>query len=203
MIESRKLLLIFVKNPVLGKVKTRLASTMGDEKALNVYNQLLAHTVEVTKNVKADKAVFYSDYIDSNDIWPDNYYQKCLQQGRDLGQRMLQAFKWAFEQQYQQVVIIGSDCPQLTTSLIHQAFESLLSTQVVIGPAADGGYYLLGMRALIPELFIDKVWSSSEIFAVTVADLHRQQILFTELQILHDVDYEEDLFLMDVFKRGH
>jgi rSAM/selenodomain-associated transferase 1 len=194
--EPRKLLLIFVKNPQLGKVKTRLARTVGDKKALEVYLQLLNHTVYITKDVQVDKAVFYADFIDWADIWPNELYQKQLQQGHDLGQRMQQAFEWAFRQSYAQIVITGSDCPQLTTAIIQQAYEALRTHQVVIGPAADGGYYLLGMNSLIPDLFADKKWSSPTVLSSTLADLHRLQIPYFTLPTLHDIDQEEDLYLL-------
>jgi rSAM/selenodomain-associated transferase 1 len=192
-----RLLLIFVKNPQPGKVKTRLARTIGDARALEVYRQLLKHTVQITREVQADKAVFYTEFIEDQDIWPDDLYQKYLQQGDDLGQRMQQAFSQAFGQGYDQVAIIGSDCPQLTTAIIQEAFTALQTNQVVIGPAADGGYYLLGMRTLIPELFAGKKWSSPSVLPDTLTDLQRLQLLYYKLPILHDVDQEEDLYLLD------
>jgi uncharacterized protein len=194
--EPRKLLLIFVKNPVPGKVKTRLARTIGETKALYVYNQLLDYTASITREVQADKAVFYSDFLDSKDIWPDEIYLKQVQQGHDLGQRMQQAFCWAFGQLYEQVVIIGSDCPQLTSAIIHQAFEALNTAEVAIGPAADGGYYLLGLKRNIPQLFTNKTWSSPTVFAATLADLQALRAPYTLLPVLQDIDRAEDLFLL-------
>jgi rSAM/selenodomain-associated transferase 1 len=193
---TRKLLLIFIKNPVLGKVKTRLARTLGDAKALDVYLQLLNHTLLVTKDVDADKAVFYTDFVDRQDMWPDDSYQKQLQQGQDLGQRMQGAFKWAFEKQYEQVVIVGSDCPQLTTAIIEQAFAQLDTSKVVLGPAADGGYYLLGMTTLVPRLFNNKNWSTVTVLSDTLADLQILQLSYSTLPTLHDVDHAEDLPLL-------
>jgi rSAM/selenodomain-associated transferase 1 len=193
---TRKLLLIFIKNPVLGKVKTRLARTLGDAKALDVYLQLLNHTLLVTKDVAADKAVFYTDFVDRQDMWPDDLYQKQLQQGQDLGQRMQGAFEWAFEKQYGQVVIIGSDCPQLTTAIIEQAFAQLDTSKVVLGPAADGGYYLLGMTTLVPRLFNNKNWSTVTVLSDTLADLQILQLSYSTLPTLHDVDHAEDLPLL-------
>lgn len=193
---TRRLLLIFVKNPVLGKVKTRLARTIGNKKALEVYLQLLKHTVQITSHADCNKAVFYSDFIEENDSWPDTMYQKQVQQGNDLGQRMLHAFIWAFGQQYGHVIIIGSDCPQLSTSVIQDAFEHLQTSDAVIGPAADGGYYLLGMKRLIPELFSNKIWSSTSVLADTTEDLQRLQVSYKQLLTLYDVDEEKDLALL-------
>lgn len=196
MSQPRRLLLIFVKNPIKGKVKTRLARTMGENSALQIYEQLLAYTVNITKEVHTDRAVFYSDFVEENDIWPNEHYLKQVQQGADLGRRMENAFCWAFEQLYQQVVIIGSDCPELTTRIIHQAFDALATANVVIGPATDGGYYLLGLVKSIPELFINKAWSSPTVFNSTLADLHKLHKAYTLLPTLQDVDREEDLALL-------
>lgn len=197
MTEPRKLLLIFVKNPLPGKVKTRLARTIGEAKALEIYQQLLLHTVAITKEVNTDKAVFYSDFIGESDIWPEAIYQKYVQQGTELGQRMENAFCWAFWQRYEQVVIIGSDCPQLTATIIHQAFEALQTSQVVIGPAVDGGYYLLGLKSNVSQLFTNKAWSSPTVFTSTIADLQKLQLCYKLLPLLHDIDHEEDLALLD------
>ena len=92
MISQKQLLIIFIKNPELGKVKTRLAKTMGEKKALEIYKSLLSHTHAITKNVNTDKAVFYSDYVDHSDQWEDSIYLKKVQKGSNLGERMLNAF---------------------------------------------------------------------------------------------------------------
>jgi hypothetical protein len=196
MSQPRRLLLIFVKNPIKGKVKTRLAQTMGETRALHIYEQLLAYTVTITKEVHTDKAVFYSDFLQENDIWPNEVYLKQVQQGADLGRRMENAFCWAFEQRYQQVVIIGSDCPELSTHIIHQAFDALATADVVIGPATDGGYYLLGLIKNIPELFTNKTWSSPTVLESTLGDIHKLCKTYTLLPTLQDVDREEDLALL-------
>src|SRR5258705_7043949 len=107
---SQELLMIFVKNPVEGKVKTRIAKTMGPKKALQIYSQLLEHTHQVSKNIPVDKAVFYTDEITNGDIWDTGNFIKYKQEGSDLGKRMLNAFKFAFGKNYRKVVVIGSDC---------------------------------------------------------------------------------------------
>lgn len=131
--KSKNLLLIFTRNPKLGKVKTRLAKTIGDEAALDVYKHLLNHTKQVTKNLSCDKAVYYSVKVRENDIWDATTYQKHLQNGNDLGIRMLNAFQQAFSTGYEKVVIIGSDLPDLTSEHINEAFEKLNSNDVVMG----------------------------------------------------------------------
>ena len=204
---SDNLLMIFVKNPELGKVKTRLASTIGEEKALEVYKTLLAHTSTIVNSIGFDKAVFYSDSITHNDLWNNEKFQKYLQQGEDLGEKMLSAFTFAFAIGYKNVVIIGSDCIQLTAKIIEEAFELLIpaclpagqagpadrSNDVVIGPAKDGGYYLLGMNKLYKELFQNKKWSSENVLLDTLIDLKKRNVPYKLLETLSDVDHEEDL----------
>lgn len=192
MTDSR-LLMIFVKNPVLGKVKTRLAHTVGNEKALSVYLQLLAHTSTITSAITCNRVIFYADFIGLHDHWSERLYKKQLQQGRNLGERMHHAFAWAFGNEYKQVVIIGSDCFELSTAHINKAFDLLNSNDAVIGPAADGGYYLLGLTKLWPEIFSNKSWSSASVFADTMFDFQKLKIRVAQLEMLHDIDTEEDL----------
>ncbi len=191
MIHSKSCLLVFTKNPILGKVKTRLAKTVGEERALVIYKALLAHTLGITEGLPCHKKVFYTDFIDENDFWKG--YQKNLQAEGDLGDKMKAAFAQAFQEGYEQVVIIGSDCFELTTQDIEKAFEALQSSQVVIGSAPDGGYYLLGMTYLIPQIFEQKKWSTADVFPSTLADLKQLNIEPVLLPQRNDVDEWEDL----------
>ena len=190
---SKSLLIIFVKNPELGKVKTRLAASLGNEAALAIYRQMLRKTREVTRPVPVDKVVYYSESIDHNDLWENNYYQKACQQGSDLGERMKNAFQKPFAEGYESVCIIGSDCMEISSSLIKEAFEKLQSSDAVIGPSQDGGYYLLGMNRFIPQLFKNKAWSTDTVFASTLHDLNAPGMSYCELPVLNDVDTVEDL----------
>ena len=193
---SQELLLIFVKNPALGKVKTRLAATIGDQRALQVYQQLLERTRTVTLPLGSDKSVYYTPVVQHDDLWDEAHYQKVQQSAGDLGERMLRAFEAGFAQGYQRVCIIGSDCYQLTTAVLQRAFDALATHDLVIGPSTDGGYYLLGMRELHPELFRDKHWSTVSVRKDTVADAERKQLRWWELPTLSDVDEEADLKTM-------
>ena len=153
-------LIIFVRNPEAGKVKTRLAATVGDEKALHIYKQLLDHTLTITKNMAVEKYVFYAGEISQTDMWKEARYSRLLQKEADLGEKMRTAFETVFLNGHAKVIIIGSDCIELTTEIFNQAFENLDEYDAVIGPANDGGYYLLGMKSLHAELFINKPWST-------------------------------------------
>ncbi|MDP5139516.1 MAG: DUF2064 domain-containing protein, partial [Spirosomaceae bacterium] len=116
-------LIIFIKNPELGKVKTRLAATVGDEKALDVYCQLLKHTRNTTQPLPIDKHLFYSSFIDEDDMWAEDVYSKHLQtQTNDLGQKMYDAFMFLHDNEYEKVVIIGSDCLDLDSNVLREAY---------------------------------------------------------------------------------
>lgn len=184
-------LLIFVKNPKKGQVKTRLAQTVGDDEALRIYLELLKHTRQLATQTKAVRQIHYSHFIDANDDWAIPVFEKHLQYGEDLGQRMAKAFQTAF-QTASKVVIIGSDCASLTTEVIQQAFDALDTADFVVGPAQDGGYYLLGMSAYLPFVFDDIEWSTESVFTRTIEHINAHQKSYTLLPTLSDIDYEED-----------
>lgn len=185
------LLMVFVRNPQLGAVKTRLAATVGDELALEIYMELMRYTAEVTQKVLVDKKVLYSKKIEENDIWGKMNFSKELQTTGDLGQRMEKAFTTAFEQGYKKVLILGSDLYKLKASHIEKALQQLDEKEVVIGPAQDGGYYLLGFKKNIPELFCNKSWGTSKLLKETLNDLKTKSIALMEP--LNDIDDFEDL----------
>ncbi|MEO6549029.1 MAG: TIGR04282 family arsenosugar biosynthesis glycosyltransferase [Ferruginibacter sp.] len=186
-------LIIFAKNPEAGKVKTRLAAAIGNEAALAVYHQLLFHTVSATQYLPLDKFVFYSDYIQQEDIWCNKNYFKELQQGIDLGERMKNAFASVFKKGYEKVTIIGTDCPCLNAEIIVNAFAYLQYNDVVIGPAEDGGYYLLAMDKLHQQLFEGIEWSTGNVLNATISKCDALQLKHYLLPILNDVDEEKDL----------
>ena len=185
------LLMVFVRNPQLGTVKTRLATTVGDKVALEIYIELMRHTAEVTHKVSADKKVFYSEKIEQHDVWTEMNFSKALQTKGTLGQRMENAFRTAFEKGYKKVLILGSDLYSLKTSHIEKALHQLDKKEVVIGPAQDGGYYLLGLNKNLPALFCNKSWGTSTVLKETLNDLKLKSIFLIET--LNDIDNFEDL----------
>ena len=188
-----KALIIFIKNPVLGKVKTRLAATIGNVKAFEVYKKLLAHTQKITLLIDADKFLFYADFLKREDEWANDWFIKNLQKGSDLGERMYHAFEYTFLNKYQKVIIIGSDCIDLSASVIEDAYMLLDNTDVVIGPAKDGGYYLLGMKSLHQCLFKNVSWSTSQVLKQTLSICRSQHLNYSLLPTLTDIDVENDL----------
>jgi len=184
--------IVFVKNPEFGKVKTRLAATLGNEKALEIYLKLLHYTRAVLTEVKdTKKYVYYSSFIDTEDQWSNKIFEKRLQDQGDLGSRMTSAFHEVFKI-CNRVVIIGSDCPQLTSTHIEQAFQALESNDLVLGPSRDGGYYLLGMKKFYPELFQDIEWSTDTVFHETMRKAEKMELKVDRLEVLSDIDHAED-----------
>ena len=184
-------LLIFVKNPEKGKVKTRLAATVGDDKALRIYKELLRHTREVALAVNAKRYLFYSQQIQINDDWAKADFEKRLQVNGDLGVKMTAAFQEVLREQ-SGAIIIGSDCASLTSELVNEACEALNSYDFVIGPAMDGGYYLLGMNTFETRLFEDIEWSTESVCARTLKRINALGKQVYILPTLSDIDYEED-----------
>jgi|TARA_B100000809_G_scaffold101394_1_gene99944 rSAM/selenodomain-associated transferase 1 len=188
---SKNLLIVFTRNPELGKVKTRLAKTVGNAIALKIYTFLLERTRDIAVQVSADKAVYYSVKVRENDIWDTNNFQKHQQVGEDLGIRMLHAFKNGFKAGYEKVMIIGSDLYDLTAETIENAFIALKDNEVVIGPAEDGGYYLLGMNSLEEKVFKNKNWGTETVRKNTLEELKDKKVFL--LGELNDVDVFEDI----------
>ena len=188
-------LIVFVRHPELGKVKTRLANVIGDEQALAVYNLLLSHTRQITIPLNCRKFIYYTDQVIEHDIWTFPGYTKRQQFGADLGARMSNAFKELFDQGFKRVMIIGSDCYQLQTHVLEQAIDALNDNDVVVGPTFDGGYYLLGCNHYIPELFTDKEWSTDQVATQTISTISQLKLNHSLLEKLHDVDEAADLDL--------
>jgi rSAM/selenodomain-associated transferase 1 len=185
------LLMIFVKNPVLGRVKTRLAAETGDERALQIYQALLRHTRAVSAAIDHPKLIYYSDFLPEHDLWAGTHYHQGLQPAGDLGQRMATAFRDNL-QHYQRVVIIGADDPDLQASHLATAFEQLQHHDLVIGPATDGGYYLLGMTAFHPTLFQGIAWSTDQVRAQTLKQASEAGLSHYLLPEHNDIDTYQD-----------
>jgi len=190
---EKNLLLIFVKNPQFGKVKHRIAKLIGPKRTLRVYKELLKHTYTITHQLKVDKAVYYSNFIDSSDLWQNKIYQKYLQEGNDFGEKLLNAFAMGFSKNYQNIVFINNDCFELKTDTINEAYELLKTHKIVVGPTKDGNLYLLGMNVFYQELFMDKNWKSNTILQDTLIDLSNINASFKLLETLTDIDKPKDL----------
>lgn len=196
---SKKLLLIFTKNPELGKCKTRLAKSIGDTAALEVYKKLLQHTAKVTQDLSADKVVFYNIKPIDQDDFSSTHFSKKTQRGNDLGEKMSNAFQEGFQNNYEKVVIIGSDLYDLQTRDIDEAFLQLTHNDYVIGPAKDGGYYLLGMKKFTPEVFQEINWSTATVLKETLHILKNKKVAL--LTQKNDIDTIDDIKNIEVFQQ--
>ncbi len=188
---KENLLLIFVRNPELGRVKKRLAAKIGDEAALKVYEILLNHTASMTKDLHCQKIVFYSEKVEKGDIWQDEIFQKKKQHGQDLGERMKNAFDESFRAGFKNIIIIGSDLLELQKGDLEAAFLRLEKADFVIGPAEDGGYYLLGMKSLKSAIFEDIEWGTNTVFQKTIQKLGNVEVEILEEK--NDIDDFEDV----------
>ena len=191
--KDNALLIIFYRNPELGKVKTRLAASLGDAKAYSIYLLLGEHTMSITQNLAISKALYYSDHIDLHDNWANSKYHKQVQSGSDLGEKMANAFRSGFQSGYTSICIIGTDCLELTSTIIKEAFRRLLNHDIVIGPANDGGYYLLGMNNLHTSLFENKKWGTNTVLLDTLNVVRLLGLRCWQLDPLNDIDEEKDL----------
>jgi len=187
------LLIVFSRNPEKGKVKTRLASATDDDFALGVYEKLREITKRAVREYGGDIAVYYADHLPERDLFSASATSVFVQKGEDLGIRMLNAFRQAFSDGYKRVALIGTDCPDLSAAILGDAFSLLEMNEAVIGPAEDGGYYLIGLRSLIPELFTGKAWSTPFVCDEAIKTLERHGMGFALLPELRDIDTLDDL----------
>lgn len=189
-------LLIFTKSPVLGEVKTRLQPEYSQEQSLELHKKLLLNTLSLTKKLKGldvelcctpnRNSLFFLDCENNFPVMLSN------QEGVDLGERMAFAFSVAL-QRHEKVIIIGTDCPAINENYIQQAVQALDDADAVIGPAADGGYVLLGLTKFSAELFRDISWGTDKVLAATRNALNELAWSYKELGIMHDIDRAEDL----------
>ncbi|MBV7269349.1 TIGR04282 family arsenosugar biosynthesis glycosyltransferase [Winogradskyella luteola] len=191
------LVIVFVKNIKLGTVKTRLAKTIGDYGAFEVYSELVKITEKATLEVDVDTRIYFSNAV-VDTKWPNTF--KTIQNGADLGERMLNAFKDGFEAGYKRIVLIGSDLPDINSSHIKKGIDALKNNTIVFGPAEDGGYYLIGLSQLKESVFVNKPWSQSNLLEITLKELEKQQTKVGILNTLNDIDTYEDLIASDFYK---
>lgn len=184
-------LLIFIKNPVAGKVKTRLAVDVGDEQALQIYLKLCQYTRNICENSSLDTYLFYSDFIDTSDLWSPILCKKMVQEGVNLGERMHNALSTCLKN-HQQAILIGTDCPSITKKHFDQTIALLNSKDVVIGPSTDGGYYLIAMKKENRSLFTSIEWSTENVLIQTVTKCTEENLDYALLETLTDIDHIAD-----------
>lgn len=188
------LLIVFVKHPQAGKVKTRLAREVGDQAALTVYRELLSRTRKATFGVsEVERRIYFDRPPASDSLWNSPHFRGYVQEGKDLGQRMHHATEQGFKDGFKRVVIIGSDCPSINAGLLSEAFRILRQKDAALGPANDGGYYLLGLTRPLPPLFRHKEWSTETVLHHSIRDLQQNGFAYQLLDEQIDIDSLEDL----------
>jgi len=197
---SKEVLIIFVKNPELGKVKTRLAKSIGDAQALAVYFKLLRSCFDLTESLSQDVVIYYNNYIDSEDHWRSDRYKKYLQEGKNIGEKMSNAIAEQISLGYENVCLIGSDIYDLSEEVICKAFGALKSKDIVIGPALDGGYYLIGMKKANGDIFNISKWSTDTVLKETIEKIKQQGLSYEKMTQLNDIDTIDDLRKTDLIK---
>ena len=183
-------MLVFQKNAILGKVKTRLASGMGELRALEIYRHLIQLTYSALEDVPVTVWTYFSDFIP--ETVNTSIEKSFVQEGQDLGERMANAFARSFELGMDKVVLIGTDCPTLQSNHLNEAFEALTHSDLVLGPATDGGYYLIGMNRRADYLFEGITWSTSQVLSETLNVASQHGLTTTLLHELDDIDTQED-----------
>lgn len=190
---SRNALIVFARAPVEGQVKTRLAKEIGERNALEVYRGLLNFTRSVSDRLQEDRFVFFDQMPSVDDEWSDELYKKCTQSGSDLGERMNNASAEILNKKYEKVVIIGTDCIDMRLDILQMAFRKLDACDVVVGPARDGGFYLIGMKEQNPFLFEGRSWSNPLVLDETRRLLEENSRTYALLPELNDLDTKQDL----------
>jgi len=194
----RDVLILFAKLPQAGEVKTRLGRSIGMENAANIYREFAEHAFGIAEELSfmgVETHLCYEPTVDEETIraWVHRSFSFAPQQGATLGQRMYNAFRKVIEEGAKKAVIIGTDVPELQSTNVAEAFASLDENDIVVGPSADGGYYLLGMKAPLKELFDGIQWSTDTVFKATIARITDLKLSSAVLPVLHDIDTEEDL----------
>ncbi|HEY9597725.1 MAG TPA: TIGR04282 family arsenosugar biosynthesis glycosyltransferase [Cyanophyceae cyanobacterium] len=195
---TKECLIVFTRYPEPGKTKTRLIPMLGAEGAARLQHRMTENTLTQAKELEIIRPSVVKVYFTGGDrklmqnwLGSDFIYQQQSQ--GDLGQRMASAFQEAFAGGMTGAVIIGTDCPDLDAQLIAKAFHLLQLYDLVLGPAEDGGYYLIGLRQLIPELFVGIPWSTDEVLQQTIRIAQALDLAIAYLPLLKDIDRPEDL----------
>ena len=196
--ENTNAIIVFTRYPVPGKVKTRLAAETSNEFACLFYKACAEYVFTELNKLKEkeyDIYIFGSDKLELQKIadWTDNSFYYSHQAGRDLGERMHNAFDEIFNKSYKRVVILGTDLPEVNCELMQDAFLALNDNDCVIGPANDGGYYLLGFKWKAIDLFSNVKWSSESVFNDTISKIKYYSTDYCTLKELNDIDNKKDL----------
>jgi uncharacterized protein len=191
---KKKVLIVMARPPQLGKVKTRLAAEIGEEKTLRIYEILLQKVSVILNQVDAEVALFWT-----NPPFPSGFesYFNHIQSAGELGEKMHSAFSTLENTTEKSMVMIGTDCYDLSAERIQSAFDALNLADVVIGPALDGGYYLIGMNSIHNSLFASMPWSTPHLLSSTIKSMREERLSFILLPSLRDIDEVTDVMVTE------
>ena len=185
-------LVVFARPPVPGKVKTRLAREVGDDKAAQIYRELLDHAFQMIESLPKDIKCAIAWDNSNNNRAEYTKHHRWIQPSGNLGEKMSWAISHSIEKGAGKAMIIGTDCPTITLSTITDAFQTLDNAEVVLGPAEDGGYYLVGAKQVIPALFPDLQWGTNLVLQETIKSLENAGISYSLLDLKYDIDTWDD-----------
>lgn len=192
-----RVILVFMKAPRTGQVKTRLALKVGDAMALELYRAFVEDVLSTCRATAYSVTVMVAeaDGLEEVRSWLGDGYSYAVQEGDDLGERMSNALRRIFERGWRQALLIGSDIPDLPAEIIREGFEALDSHDAVVGPARDGGYYLIGFRSggFRSSVFEGVEWSAGSVFSHTCGLLAENLLSFKVLPHWNDIDTPDDL----------
>jgi rSAM/selenodomain-associated transferase 1 len=194
---NRSIILLFIRAPVKGKIKSRLAEAIGEDAALELYKSFILDIIDTIEKSGYPFGIFCHppDAGEALAGWLGRHHHYLPQYGDDLGENMERAFGQIFSEGFTSAVLIGSDIPDLTPAVFHEALESLKTNDVVMGPAADGGYYLIGFNkgSFLPRVFHGITWGTNTVFRETMSILHGASLRVHLMPERQDVDTLDDL----------
>ena len=185
------IIIVLAKAPILGEVKTRIGKNIGMDRSKWIYEQLLSHTSNVTKKTKIMTVLFKNKNNEKLENLFKHSVKSKLQLGENLGEKMTNAFQWAFKKKYKKIVLIGTDLWTLNKKIITDSFKLLDKCDLVIGPSYDGGYFLIGMKNPDGNIFKNIPWSTNNVLEKTILKIKDRKISF--LEIAKDIDSFSDV----------
>lgn len=197
-----KHIIIFGRYPIPGKVKTRLIPFLGIERTTELYRRMTEHVVNVARNARCmmnNIAITfnYSGATEKDHIaWLGNDLNYIMQKKGNLGTRMLYAFESVFKECDASIILVGTDLPGLTLEIIYNSLQLLEDLDIVLGPATDGGYYLIGMNSLYPALFNSIDWGTKDVYEQTCRIIKHLKLRYANVEALGDIDCPDDLLLI-------
>jgi uncharacterized protein len=204
--EINQKIILFTKYPRPGEVKTRLISTIGSDKACAIHKKMTLKTFALLQLlIKKTPVTLEIHYMGARlkemQTWLGNKFNYIEQGNGSLGDKMSKAFSDSFTQGFKKIIIIGTDCPELNLSILKQSFNLLKRHDLILGPATDGGYYLIGLSRIAPSLFFDIPWSTEKVLNKTIEIAQKENLSYDLLQTLSDIDRKEDLKLWEKYSK--